>query len=84
MGIHQSTAPTSDGRFATTSAVSPSGSEADALEAALVDMTATFCSDFANGLVGQRHNTYGHRSRILRQMSGRLTVMRERDRVVTS
>ena len=84
MGIDQPTAPINDGRFAVTSAVSPCGSEADALEAALVDMTATFCSDFANGLVGQRHNTYGHRSRILRQMSGRLAVMREQDGRVTS
>ena len=84
MDIHQPTAPINDGRFAMTSAVSPCGSEADALEAAQVDMTATICSDLANGLVGQRHNTYGHRSRILRQMSGWLTVMRERDRVVTS
>jgi hypothetical protein len=80
----QTLASTNDGQFAVASAASPSGGQADTLEAALVDMTATFCSDFADGLVGQRHNTYGHRTRILRQMTGRLAVMREQDAAVTS
>jgi len=65
-------------RDAVASAVSQRD-EADALEAALADMMTVFCSDFANGLMGQRHNTYGHRSRILRQMAGRLTAMRAED-----
>jgi len=70
-------------RGAVVSAVSQRD-EADALEVMLADMTAVFCSDFANGLMGQRHNTYGHRSRILRQMAGRLTVMRAQDGVIVS
>jgi hypothetical protein len=53
--------------------------EADALDAALRDMAASFSSDFAGGLVGQRHNTFGHRTRILRQMTLHLAAMRARD-----
>lgn len=82
--IRQTITSTNDGQFAAASAVSTGAGNADALEAALVDMTATFCSDYADGLVGPRHNTYGHRMRILRQMTGRLAVMREQDGVVTS
>jgi hypothetical protein len=42
-------------------------------------MTAAFSSDFVNGQLGERHNTYEHRSRVLRQMEGRLATMRELD-----
>jgi hypothetical protein len=55
------------------------GSKADALEAALTDMNATFSSDLVSGRVGQHHNTYEHRTRVLRQMEGRLSVMRDAD-----
>lgn len=32
-------------------------------------------SDFANGLVGMRFNTYQHRSRIIRQLSAKLKAL---------
>lgn len=35
----------------------------------LRDMAASFVSDFANGRVGQHHNTYQHRARVLRQLT---------------
>jgi hypothetical protein len=54
-------------------------SEIDALDAALQDMTAAFSSDFASGLIGQRHNTFSHRTRVLRQMADDLALMRARD-----
>lgn len=53
--------------------------ETKALDAALRDMTASLSSDFAGGLVGQHHNTFTHRTRILRQMTVRLAAMRARD-----
>ena len=56
-----------------------SGSDADALEAALADMTRAFSSDFVAGRVGERHNTYQHRTRVLRQLSGQLATLRERE-----
>lgn len=65
-------------------ATSPAGSEADALEAALADMSAAFSSDSVNGRVGERHNTYEHRARVLRQMTGSLAAMRARDAVAAS
>ena len=40
--------------------------------------------DFVNGRIGERHNTYEHRSRVLRQMTGRLAAMRARDAVAAS
>lgn len=50
--------------------------EADALEAALRDMTGSLHRDFAEGNVGVRYNTFGHRSRVLRQLTARLAAMR--------
>jgi hypothetical protein len=44
--------------------------QADALEAALADMTADFSSKVADGRVGQRSETSAHRSRVLRQIAG--------------
>lgn len=41
-------------------------------EEALRDMAALFVSDFANGRVGQHHNTFQHRARILRQLTAKL------------
>jgi hypothetical protein len=35
----------------------------------LAAMRAKLFSDFANGVVGQHHNSFQHRSRILRQLS---------------
>lgn len=84
MGIYQTIAPFDGGQPAPVAVTSSAGSEADALEAALADMTATFSDDFANARVGKRHNTYEHRSRVLRQMAGRLAAMRARDAVTAS
>ena len=39
----------------------------------LAAMRAQFIADFAGGTMGNRHNTYEHRSRILRQMAGKLS-----------
>jgi hypothetical protein len=41
-------------------------------EEALRDMASLFISDFANGRVGQHHNTFQHRARILRQLTAEL------------
>ena len=84
MGIYQIIAPTDDGQLAPIAATGLDSSEADALEAALADMSAAFSSDFVNGRVGERHNTYEHRSRVLRQMTGNLAAMRARDAVAAS
>ncbi len=84
MGIYQIIAPAHRGQSAPDTATGFAGSEADALEAALADMTAAFSADFVGGRVGERHNTYEHRSRVLRQMTGRLAAMRARDAAVTS
>jgi hypothetical protein len=32
-------------------------------------MEARFAADFANGVMGQLHNTFQHRSRVLRQLA---------------
>lgn len=53
--------------------------QGDALEAALADMKSTFQRDFADGRIGTKHNTYAHRSRILRQMTESLNRIRESD-----
>ena len=56
-----------------------STTEADALEAALRDMTQALSSDFSEGRVGTRYNSYAHRSRVLRQLTARLLAMRDPD-----
>ena len=84
MGINQIITPAHRGQSTPDAAAGFAGSEADALEAALADMTATFSADFVGGRIGERHNTYEHRSRILRQMTGRLRAMRARDAEPTS
>jgi len=81
---HGIVAPIDGERPAPIVAIGFVGSEADALEAALADMTAAFSTDFVNGRVGERHNGYEHRSRVLRQMAGRLAAMRVRDAEATS
>lgn len=84
MSIHQVSAPADGEQPASITVAAVSGSEADALEAALSDMTAAFSSDFVNGRVGEHHNTFEHRSRVLRQMTGSLAAMRARDAVTVS
>jgi hypothetical protein len=79
MGIHQMITPAIHGQPAPVSNPRLPGSEANALEAALADMIAAFSGDFVNGRAGEHHNTYEHRSRVLRQMAGSLAAMRARD-----
>lgn len=81
MSKHQSDAFTGGGSSAQVTTARSSGAETDALGAALADMTASFSTDFADGRIGQRHNTFGHRSRVLRQMAGQLATMREQNAV---
>lgn len=84
MGIHQIIEGAHDGRSAARGSASAlRRSEADALEVALADMTASFSSDFANGSMGGRRNTQEHRSRVLRQMTGELAFLRARNALPT-
>jgi len=41
-------------------------------------LSGTLSSDFANGRIGQRHNSYEHRARMLRQLTARRDRVRER------
>lgn len=50
--------------------------EADALEASLRDMSASFSRDYVAGRMGVWHNTYQHRARVLRQLTAQLAAMR--------
>ncbi len=84
MGINQTIVPRESGQHALVQAPTLCGSEADALEAALNDMSAAFFSDFVGGGIGKRHNTFEHRSRVLRQMTGRLASIRALDAVAAS
>lgn len=84
MSIYQSIAKIDGGQPAPVAATGFIGSEADAMEAALADMTAAFSDDFANARVGERHNTYQHRSRVLRQMTASLAAMRAQNAVAAS
>jgi hypothetical protein len=43
-------------------------------------MESTLASDFADGRVGMRYNTYAHRSRVLRQQKAKLNVLRASSR----
>jgi hypothetical protein len=58
----------------TSSAIS--ASDVDNLEAEVRVMISTLASDFADGRVGMRYNTYAHRSRVLRQQKAKLDVLR--------
>jgi hypothetical protein len=40
-------------------------------------MSGTLTCDFVNGRVGQRYNTYEHRTRVLRQLTARRDRVRE-------
>lgn len=46
--------------------------DADDLAEQLRLMSATLAQDYANGRVGQRFNTFAHRSRVIRQMTAEL------------
>lgn len=50
--------------------------EADAMEATLRDMSASFSRDYVAGRMGVRHNTYQHRARVLRQLTAQLAALR--------
>lgn len=43
-----------------------------ALREAVRVMDMKLLADFTNGLVGEHHNTFQHRSRVLRQLTARL------------
>lgn len=51
-----------------TTAVEATQMQVDAMESALA-------SDFANGRVGMRYNTYAHRSRVLSQQRAKLAML---------
>lgn len=53
-----------------------SASDVEALEAQVNAMESTLASDFADGRVGMRYNTYAHRSHVLRQQKAKLNVLR--------
>ena len=38
-------------------------------------LESTLASDFANGRVGMRYNSYAHRSRVLRQQKAKLDLL---------
>jgi len=40
-------------------------------------LTASLNYDLVNGRVGEKHNTYAHRSRVLRQTKAKLDLMLE-------
>ena len=44
---------------------------AASLDAQVRRMSGTLSCDFANGSVGERHNSFEHRSRLLRQLTAR-------------
>lgn len=55
-----------------------SAGDVDTLEAQVRVMERTLASDFANGRVGMRYNTYAHRSRVFRQQKAKLDALRAR------
>jgi hypothetical protein len=42
----------------------------------LAEHRAAFVADFGAGRIGQHHNTYQHRARLLRQETARVEAMR--------
>jgi uncharacterized protein (DUF885 family) len=59
------------------------GADADALEAALADMSATFSDDCVSGRSGMGHNGHEHRSRVLDEMTEQLATLRETNKRAT-
>ena len=49
----------------------PVPATAASLDAQVRRMSGKLSCDFANGSVGERHNTFEHRSRLLRQLTAR-------------
>ena len=49
----------------------PTRATAASLDAQVRRMSGTLSCDFANGRVGERHNSFEHRSRLLRQLTAR-------------
>ena len=49
----------------------PTRATAASLDAQVRRMSGTLSCDFANGRVGERHNGFEHRSRLLRQLTAR-------------
>ena len=49
----------------------PIPATAASLDAQVRRMSGTLSCDFANGSVGERHNSFEHRSRLLRQLTAR-------------
>ena len=47
-----------------------------ALDDQVARMSGTLSCDFTNGSVGQRYNTYEHRTRVLRQLTARRDFVR--------
>jgi len=54
----------------TPTSVSLAIAEPDPSDVRLLAMRAEFLADFAGGRMGQHHNTFQHRSRVLRQLTG--------------
>lgn len=50
--------------------VSPLDPDALSASEGLLAMQARFVSDFADGLMGRHHNSFQHRSRVLRRLAG--------------
>ena len=80
MGIHQIIFPAHNDALPVAGRVSNPRSSEDvlALETALRDMKASFSSDFVEGRMGTRHNTFQHRARIIRQLTHQLDEQRAR------
>lgn len=55
-----------------------SASDVEGLEAQVRLMESTLASDFGDGRVGMRYNTYAYRSRVLRQQRAKLDALRAR------
>ncbi|MCK0530779.1 MULTISPECIES: hypothetical protein [Sphingobium] len=53
-----------------------SANDVETLEAQVRRMESKLASDFADGRVGMRYNTYANRSRVLRQQKAKLDVLR--------
>ena len=49
--------------------VSPALADPETADARLTAMRADFLADFADGRIGRHHNTFEHRSRVLRQLT---------------
>ena len=53
-----------------------SASDVETLDAQVRRMESTLATDFANGRMGRRYNTFAHRSRVIRQQKAKLESLR--------